>query len=174
MLRFPDISPPNPSLKAVLLLTACVVAATAIAGPRAERKKAEPKPEGLAGIPLPIGREAKGIVLPDFDGDGRMRGRFEAAVAKRVDEGHVEFGNLKIVTFTDAERPDLEINMSDSVLDLSTRVLTSRQRTTVKRTDFEIAGDTMNFDTNTRQGTLKGNVKMVLLDHSRIGGNKPE
>jgi hypothetical protein len=174
MLWFRDVSRRDWSTRAGLLLLVAGLAMTAVAAPRGEKRKPEAKPEGLANIPLPIGHEAKGIVLPDFDMNGKMRGRFEASVAKRVDEGHVEFGNLKMLTYDEAEKPELEINMSDSVLDLSTRVLSSRQRTTVKRADFEIAGDTMSFDTNTREGRLKGNVKMVLLDRSRMGGDKPE
>ena len=51
--------------------------------PKAE---ASPKsPSSLASMPLPIGQEAKGLVLPDFDLQGKMRGRLEAGTAKRTD-----------------------------------------------------------------------------------------
>jgi hypothetical protein len=58
--------------------------------------------------------------------------------------------------------------MADSVLDLNTHVLTSPQRTTIKRADFEIVGDTARFDTGARHGTVTGNVKMVITDQSKL------
>src|SRR2546421_275493 len=34
--------------------------------------------QNLTSIPLPIGHEAKGLTLPDFDTEGRLRGKFIA------------------------------------------------------------------------------------------------
>ena len=123
---------------------------------------------GLKNIPLPIGHEAKGLVLPDFDLQGHMRGRFEAKNATRIDQDHVRFIDLKMVTFTEKNEPDLKFDMTDAVLNLDTRVLESKQRTKIKRADFELEGDTMQFDTKTRQGTLVGNVKMIILDQKHF------
>jgi len=44
---------------------------------------------------LPVGHDAKGLVLPDFDVEGRLRGKFVAGSAKRVDENHIDFNDLK-------------------------------------------------------------------------------
>ena len=125
-------------------------------------------------MPLPIGREAKGLVFPDIDENGHLRGRFVAGTARRLDQDHMEFRDLKITTFTEDDRVDLEIAMAESVLDLNTRVLSSPQKTTIKRTDFEIIGDTARFDTAARQGTVTGNVKMTITDVSTFSKQKPE
>ncbi len=135
----------------------------ATATPRAS--KGEPN---LTNIPLPIGHEAKGLVLPDFDGEGHLRGKFEAGTAHRIDQEHIGFQHLKITTYTPESQPDLQINMSTSVLDLNTRILTSQERTTIQRSDFNIAGDSVQFDTNSRTGRLIGNVKMVISDKSHL------
>ena len=124
--------------------------------------------QSLTNIPLPIGHEAKGLVLPDFDGEGHLRGKFEAGTAHRIDEGHVGFEQLKITTFTPEDQQDLRIDMSTSVLDLNTRILSSKTRTTIQRADFNIAGDSVEFDTNNRTGRLVGNVKMVITDKSHL------
>src|SRR5919108_6513291 len=92
-------------------------------------------------VPLPIGHEAKGLVLPDIEENGHLRGRFVAGTARRIDQDHMQFKDLSITTFTEDNQIDLQIAMTDSVLDLNTHVLTSPQRTTIKRADFEIAGD---------------------------------
>lgn len=127
-----------------------------------------PGEQSLTNIPLPIGHEAKGLVLPDFDGEGHLRGKFEAGTAHRIDQEHIGFEHLKITTYTPEAQPDLRIDMSTSVLDLKTRILSSKTRTTIQRADFNIAGDSVDFDTNSRTGRLIGNVKMVITDTSRL------
>src|SRR5436305_11814532 len=129
---------------------------------------ASPGEQSLTNIPLPIGHEAKGLVLPDFDGEGHLRGKFEAGTAHRIDQEHVGFEHLKITTYTPEDQPDLKIDMSTSVLDLKTRILSSKERTTIQRADFNIAGDSVQFDTNSRTGRLIGNVKMVITDKSHL------
>ncbi len=137
------------------------------------RKSPTPNPEqGLKNIPLTVGHEAKGLVLPNYDLRGKLIGRFEAATASRVDEDHVHFSQLKMVTYDEKEKPDLSVNMSDAILNLETRVIDSKERTTIKRTDFEIAGDTMRFNTATRQGNLSGHIHMTIYNQAQLGGAK--
>jgi hypothetical protein len=163
---------------AVLSISVLFLAHDALAdkgkGKGGKKKKAMTSPsvspgeESLTNIPLPIGHEAKGLVLPDFDSDGHLRGKFEAGTARRLDQEHVRFNTLKITTFTPESKPDLTIEMSESIFDLKTRILSSNDRTTVRRADFNIVGDSVQFDTNTRTGKLIGNVKMVITDQSRF------
>jgi hypothetical protein len=161
----------------LIIVLVAAVGCTAIAGDGKGRKrkkqqqmeeKSEQSKEDGSNIPLPIGHEAKGLVLPDFDLSGHLSHRFEAGTAKRLDDNHLQLRELKMTTYTPAQKPDLQIEMSDSVLDLKTRIITSQQRTTVRRTDFQIAGDTMQFDTVSRQGTLVGNVKMVITGQAQL------
>lgn len=164
-----------------LLLTFCLLifipAAPSLAKGKGAKKKqalatATPSPspgeQSLTNIPLATGHEAKGLVLPDFDAEGRLRGKFEAGSARRMDEGHIGFRDLKITTYTPEKGTDLQIDMRTSVLDLKTRILSSQERTTVKRADFNIVGDSVEFDTVTRTGRLTGNVKMVISDQSHL------
>lgn len=131
-----------------------------------------PGEQNLTNIPLPIGHEAKGLILPDFDLEGHLRGRFEAESAIRIDEVHIGFHTLKITTYTPENQPDLTIDLSEAILNLKTRILSSKERTTIKRADFNIAGDSVEFDTNTRTGKLFGNVKMVLTSQSKLLNNQ--
>ena len=78
-------------------------------------------------------------------------------MTRRLDEERIEFSRVKFTTFLpETETPDLEIIMSTSVFNLKTQVLNSSERTTVKRSDFEIVGDTMQFEMLSRKGTLDG------------------
>ena len=138
----------------------------------AAAESASPSPGPNTQVPLPIGHEAKGLVFPDIDENGHMRGRFVAGTARRVDQDHMQFRELNITTFTEDNQVDLQVAMADSVLDLNTRVLSSPQKTTIKRADFEIVGDTARFDTAARQGTITGNVKMIITDASKFTPQK--
>jgi len=142
--------------------------------PETSAASASPGEQSLTNIPLATGHEAKGLVLPDFDLDGRLRGKFEAGTARRIDDGHIGFQGLKIITYTPEKTTDLVIEISDSVLDLKTKVLTSKERSTIKRTDFNISGDSLEFDTNARSGKLVGNVKMVITGLVPVAGKKTE
>src|SRR5882762_7465530 len=102
------------------VLMCVVIAAPQVSGQSKGRKKRAgtsataggyPGDQSLTNIPLPIGHEAKGLVLPDFDGDGHLRGKFEAGTAHRIDQEHVGFQHLRITTYTPQSQPDLQIDM---------------------------------------------------------------
>jgi Lipopolysaccharide-assembly, LptC-related len=161
------------------LLSCAALAGDKTPKPEVEAKskpKTRPKPEeGVTNVPIVAGHDAKGLVLPDFDTKGHMRGKLEAGVTRRLDDEHVEFRGVKFTTFLpESETPDLQIVMSTSVFNLKTQVLNSSERTTVKRSDFEITGDKMQFEMLTRKGTLDGNVKMVVRGKSRAPANEGE
>jgi len=173
----------------LLVLLACAVVAaekkpqksearsptpTATTAPK--RKPTRPKPEeGIKDVPITAGHDAKGLVLPDFDLQGRMRGKLQAGVTRRLDDQNIEFEGVKFTTFVpETEKPDLEISMDKSVFNLKTQVLSSTVRSTVKRNDFEVAGDSMKFEMLTRLGTLEGNIKMVVRGKARTPANESE
>ena len=140
------------------------------------KPKARPKPEeGVTNIPIVPGHDAKGLVLPEYDLKGHLRGKLEAGITKRLDDDRVEFRNVKYTTFgPETEAPDLEIVVNSSVFNLKTQILSSSERATVKRADFEISGDSMQFEMLSRKGTLSGNVKMIVRGKARVPGNKDE
>jgi hypothetical protein len=173
----------------LLILLTCAVVAAEKKGPKSEgksptpsataeskKKPSRPKPEeGIKDVPIATGHDAKGLVLPDFDVKGRMRGKLQAGVTRRLDDQNNEFLGVKFTTFTpETETPDLEISMDKSVFNLKTQVLTSNVRSTVKRADFEVAGDTMKFEMVTRLGSLEGNVKMVVRGKARTPEDEPK
>ena len=127
-----------------------------------------PGEQSLTNIPLPIGHDAKGVILPDFDVDGHLRGKFIAASARRLDEVHVTFNDLKITTFTPESQTDLQIDLHTAIFDLKTKILSSKESGTVKRADFNIVGDSLDFDTDKRTGHMIGHVKMVITSNSKL------
>lgn len=157
-----------------LLVGSCL----AFAGDRKHRKAAPSPTPGAAkdgvnlkDIPLTVGHEAKGLVLPNYDLQGNLLGRFEAGTAARIDDNHIRFTDLKIVSYDAKEKPDFNVVMQDAVLNLETRVIDSNKKTNIKRADFEIVGDKVQFNTATRYGTLTGNVHMTIYNQKELSGS---
>jgi lipopolysaccharide export system protein LptC len=68
----------------------------------------------------------------------------------------------------------MTIEMPVSLLDLNTRVISTHDGVLIKRSDFEITGKNMEFNTETKQGRLIGPVKMTIFNMSEEAGIKPE
>src|SRR5256885_1177050 len=101
-------------------------------------KKSRPKPEeGLKDVPITEGHDAKGLILPEYDVQGRLRGKLQAGVTRRVDAENLEFQSVRFTTFIpETEAPNLDISVDKAVFNIKTQVLTSNVRSTVKRADF--------------------------------------
>src|SRR3954454_15117024 len=62
------------------------------ATPAPHKKPPRPKPEeGIKEVPIPEGHDAKGLTLPDYDLQGRLRGKLQASVTRKLDPENVEF-----------------------------------------------------------------------------------
>ncbi len=129
---------------------------------------------GIEDIPLAIGREAKVLVLPDYDLVGKLRSRYEVGVAKRTDQDHMDFQHLKMQTYDPEGKEDLFMDAAHSVLDLKARILTTKERTTIKRPDLEVSGDVVEINMATRLNHLTGNVKMLISDREHLMEPKPQ
>jgi hypothetical protein len=127
-----------------------------------------PAEGSLTNIPLPVGHDAKGLVLPDFDSEGHLRGRFVAGSARRLDEEQVSFTDLKITTFTKDNQNDLQVDLSTAIFNLKTKVLSSKERGTVQRADFNVVGDSLDFDTDKRTSHMVGHIKMIIKSNSKL------
>jgi hypothetical protein len=137
--------------------------------PAPQKKPVRPKSEeGIKDVPIPEGHDAKGLTLPDYDLQGRLRGKLQAGVTRKLDAENVEFHGVRFTTFIpETEAPNLDITVDTAVFNLKTQILTSNVRSTVKRSDFEVSGDRMRFEMLTRQSTIEGNVKMIVHGKTR-------
>src|SRR6266403_513451 len=135
-----------------ILLSILISAAQVLAQSKGHKKKqsrvtatpgTSPGEQSLTNIPLPIGHEAKGVVLPDFDGEGHLRGRFEAGTAHRMDEGHVGFQQ---------EKPAAKKEEKSS----ANQLFGGEGPTTT-----EIYADEAFFDSNKSMGIFSGRVKVT-------------
>jgi hypothetical protein len=124
----------------------------------------EAKPVSKLSLPLPKGQDSKGVVIPYTDGTGKKTMVFRIGIGTRLDDDNVKMVDLKIETFDDEGKPEMSIDLPHSKMNLATRIIAGEDSVTIKRSDFQITGKTMEFNTETKQGWIKGDVKMIIYD----------
>jgi hypothetical protein len=146
---------------AIFCLAGALLSANPTAGPAAAT--ATPvKAEGEDfDIPVPMGMPVRGLKIPHRDRTGKVTMILEADIAKKIDDSQIEMDELKIDAFDDDGRK-VFVQIAHSIFNLETRVLSGDTRSLIRRDDFEITGDSIDFDTRSRNGTLRGNVKMII------------
>ena len=116
----------------------------------ADEKPAQPK----LSLPLPKGQDSKGIVIPYTDATGKKSMVFKIGVGRRLDDEHVDMNDLTIETFDEEGAKEMSIELPASKLNLSTRIIAGDQTVTIKRSDFQLTGQTMEFNTESKQGWI--------------------
>lgn len=112
-------------------------------------------------LPVPVGIPVNGIKVPHYNSEGELELVLEAESAQKIDEQNVSFTNLKLEAHDDENRK-IFVDLPQAVLNLDTRILTGDKTVQIRREDFTISGDRIEFNTKTRYGTLKGNISMVI------------
>lgn len=112
-------------------------------------------------MPVPLGMPVNGLKIPQYDPNGKLLMLFEAATATKVNEEVVEMKTLKLEAL-DGDGQKIFVELPQATFNLESRLLTGDKTAKIRREDFEITGDTIEFNTQTRFGTLRGNVKMVI------------
>lgn len=134
----------------------------------------EPADSGIGAFlrMIPLGSESKGAVIPSFDSTGRRTSLITADVVRRVDDERLYAENLVLQMFNADPKNNVRLDLHTAFYHLS-GVLRSMEHSRVTRPDFEIEGDSLIFDTNTNQGRMTGNIRMVIFDSSNFGGVEP-
>ena len=115
-------------------------------------------------FPVPVGHDSKGLKLPSYGPDGKLKMIFNIGVANRVDEENVQMKDTQVQTYDEAGSPEMDIALPTSTFNLKTRVITTQQEVNITREDFALTGHTMEFNTETRTGKLGGGVKMIIFN----------
>ena len=125
-------------------------------------------------IPIPIDHEAKGVRIPIYTPEGKLQMLFESEIAFRVDAQQLRLTQLKIETYDEEGKPEMAIDMPLSMFNLKSRILSSADPVTIRRTDFEVTGSNMVFDTQTRQGKFTGPARMLIYNVNNAAGKPQE
>jgi hypothetical protein len=137
----------------------------------AKGEKVEAKKEGLD-LAVPKGQPQKGVRVPVYGLDGKLMMNFQIGVATWIDDDNIKMTQLRVETFKQDAVKEMDMDMPDAILNTRTKDITSKTRVSIKRDDFEISGNSMTFNTESRQGRLGGGVRMVIYDIEAGPGRK--
>lgn len=121
---------------------------------------------------IPLGVESRGAVIPSFDVDGRRTSVITAEVIRRLDDERLYAEGLVVRMLNTDPAKSLRMDLRSAFFNMAGGVLRSTERSRVSRTDFQIEGDSMVFDTTKNQGRMTGNIRMVIFDSSTLSGEK--
>jgi hypothetical protein len=120
-------------------------------------------PENQFDIPVQEGVPVKGLKIPYYSEDGKtLLMTFAAEEAIKVDPEHIEMTNLNIEANSD-DGKTFYIDLPKAVFNLETRILKGDSTVHIQRADFEIFGDTGEFNVKTRFAKIFGNSKMIIF-----------
>ncbi|CAN5232475.1 hypothetical protein BH23VER1_BH23VER1_18220 [soil metagenome] len=115
----------------------------------------------LAGI-VPLGKTHEEIIYPTFAG-GKLNSVMTAKTATRNNDEFLDLTDMTIELYENGVS-SFNIILQTAAYFLETKTLASDQHTVIKGKAFTISGDSMVFDTESGQGQLEGNIKMVIDD----------
>jgi hypothetical protein len=119
------------------------------------------------------GYPSKGLKIPYFDAEGSLQMTFEIGLATRLDEEQLRMDTAQLETFEDGER-EMLITLPSAVLNLSSWVISAEMPVSIQRSDLELTGQTMVFNTKTKQGRLGGGVRMLIFELDTSEDEKPD
>ena len=114
---------------------------------------------------IPLGSRSRGVRIPAFD-KGKPSSLIIADAMTRLDDEHLFGEKMVIQVYAEKKEEDMRIDMKTGTYNMDQLILSSTERSRVSRSDFQIEGDSMVFDTKTSQGKMVGNVEMIIYDAS--------
>lgn len=174
-------------VKAGITVLVAVIGLTQIAAKKEEPKKdakSPAKPDGKTAkaadkkvkslnVPVPPGQPQKGLKVPVYDTNGKLTKNFVIGTATWIDDEHIKLQEMRIEEFKEDGSLAYDMDLPDSILNNVTHEITSKVRVNVKCDEFEITGNSMTFNIETKKGTLGGGVKMIVYNAAKETGAQP-
>lgn len=116
---------------------------------------------------LPVGEQHKELEIPSFK-NGAPASMVQAKSMTRTDDENMFLERMDIWMYGppgQAER-DMRVQLRTATYHMPSSIVASDERSRISRSDFDLQGDTLIFDTVTGQGKMVGNVTMILHDAS--------
>jgi hypothetical protein len=118
---------------------------------------------------LPLGQAHRDMEIPSFK-NGAPASMVQAKTMTRTDDENMFLEQMNIWMYGppgEAEK-DLRVQFRTAIYHMPSNIIASEERSRISRSDFDLQGDSLIFDTASGQGKMVGNVKMVLHDASSL------
>jgi hypothetical protein len=120
-------------------------------------------------LPVPVGHDVKGLRVPIRNDQGKIEMQFDMESARRIDDQNIEMHTVVIQTYNQQTfKPDAKIDLISSTMNLDTEVITTKEPVRITRDDFLLTADSGLFNSKTRQGTVFGNIHLVIYNRDEF------
>ena len=121
---------------------------------------------------MPLGKPNLRVKIPQFK-DGILECLMRAGEMTRVSDDDINIKQMDIEFV--GEGAEMKIELEEATYSLTDKLISSKSRAIVRRSDFTLIGDSLDFDTENRHGRMTGKVRMVIHDSaSLMKGEDPE
>jgi hypothetical protein len=143
------------------------IAVPSVVAQEAEEIPVSPTSEAKVSIPVVEGQDLLGLRIPHHNEHGELVMLITADVARRLDDQHVEMERMRIDLFDD-DRQRIELAMPESQFNLDTRILRGEKGGIIRRDDFTIEGEILEFDLAEQIGRMEGEITMIIFSTEDI------
>jgi hypothetical protein len=125
-------------------------------------------------LPVPVGHDIKGLRVPVRNDQGKVEMLFDMESATRLDDQNIEMHTVTIQTYNQQTlKPDAKINLISSTMNVDTETITTKEPVRITREDFYLTADSGRFNSKTRQGTVYGNIHLVVYNRNNLQTKPP-
>jgi len=95
--------------------------------------------------------------------------QFDMESARRIDDQNIEMHTVTIQTYNQQTfKPDAKIDLESSTMNLDTEVIVTKEPLRITREDFFLTADAGQFNSKTRQGSVFGNIHLVIYNRNNF------
>lgn len=118
---------------------------------------------------IPLGFVNQDVTVPSFK-EGKPASLLTARTLTRLDEDRMSAETVVVEMYGETPAENMRVDLKSAVYHMGDQILRSGERSRVARTDFEMEGDSMVFDTAHSIGSMKGRVRTLIFDTSVLSG----
>ena len=115
---------------------------------------------------MPLGKPNLRVKIPQFK-DGVLECLMRAGEMTRVSDDDINIKQMDIEFVGDGDS-EMKIELQEATYSLKDKLISSKNRAIVRRSDFTLVGDSLDFDTQNRHGRMTGKVRMVIHNSASL------
>ena len=113
---------------------------------------------------FPKGIPCKDVRMPRFKENNELNSLLHSESVIRESDELLQLDNMTVVMFKPDRSMSLRVKTKKGVFNYEKKVMKSRDKTFIESPQFDMEGDRLEFNTETQNGTLNGNVTMVIYN----------
>lgn len=111
---------------------------------------------------FPLSKPWLDVRIPRYDDQDVLTSMMHTESLTRHDEKELRMEGLTLVMFQSSGEIALRMKTKQGLYDVATSTLRTHSTTFIEHAQFEMKGNRLRFDTAKQQGTLEGNVEMLI------------